>query len=123
MPQGRFVHPRIAAATPVRGERALGWVTHYAIGVAFAAAMIAVVGVGWLSRPTPAPALIFGLASVAAPFLIMQPAFGLGVAAARSPKPWAARGRSLTNHVAFGAGLYVSGVLTAAFLSSVERAP
>jgi len=36
MPRGRFVHSRIAASPPVRGERALGWLAHYAIGVMFA---------------------------------------------------------------------------------------
>jgi hypothetical protein len=114
MPRGRFAHPRIAGAAPVRGERALGWLTHYATGVAFAGLLVAITGVDWLARPTPGPALLFGVASVAAPFLIMQPAFGLGLAAANSPKPWAARLRSLANHLWFGMGLYVSGLALAA---------
>ncbi len=32
-PDGRFVHDKIAIAAPVRGERALGWLAHYAVGV------------------------------------------------------------------------------------------
>jgi hypothetical protein len=122
MAQGRFAHRRIALATPVPFEQALGWVTHYVIGVGFAGAMIAITGVDWLVRPTPLPALIFGLATVAAPFLIMQPAFGLGVASAKSPNPWAARLRSLANHLWFGVGLYLSGVAVAALLRMTEGA-
>src|SRR5262245_43171261 len=82
MPQGRLAHPAITEATPVAHERVLGWATHYATGVAFAALLVAI-DPAWLARPTPGPALLFGLFSLAAPFLILQPAFGLGVAAAR----------------------------------------
>src|SRR5512134_3822527 len=35
-PRGRFVHERIAVSESIRGERAIGWVAHYAIGVSFA---------------------------------------------------------------------------------------
>lgn len=113
MRHGRFVHVRIATAAAVRGERTLGWLIHYLIGVAFAWALIAIIGLGWLFRPTLAPALAFGLATVAAPFLIMQPAMGQGVAASKSAKPSAARGRSLATHLVFGLGLYVCAATTA----------
>lgn len=33
LPRGRFVHSKIADASPVRGELLLGWSVHYAIGV------------------------------------------------------------------------------------------
>ena len=36
-PRGVFVHRPIAATAPVRGEVAIGWVFHYAIGIAYAA--------------------------------------------------------------------------------------
>ena len=36
VPRGRFVHERMSAAEPVPGERPLGWLAHYAIGVGFA---------------------------------------------------------------------------------------
>jgi hypothetical protein len=38
----------------------------------------------------------------------MQPSFGLGIAAARTPKPNQARLRSLMSHTVFGVGLYAS---------------
>jgi hypothetical protein len=114
MPAGRFAHARIAAAPAIPGERPLGWLVHYATGVVFAAGLVAIVGPGWLARPTPGAALVFGAATVAAPFLVMQPALGLGVAASRSPRPMIARLRSLGTHLVFGAGLYLSALLVAA---------
>ena len=36
LPRGRFIHPNIGKAEPVAAEAAIGWIAHYAIGVAFA---------------------------------------------------------------------------------------
>jgi hypothetical protein len=49
---------------------------------------------------------VFGLATVVVPFVTMQPAFGLGIAASRAKQPWAARLKSAGTHTIFGAGLY-----------------
>lgn len=106
--RGRLRHDAIAAAPPVAGERLLGWTAHYAIGVAFAGVLLGVVGVGWAHAPSPGPALAVGLASLAAPFLVLQPALGAGVAASRTPRPNAARRRSLVTHLVFGVGLYLA---------------
>ncbi|MDF3939614.1 DUF2938 family protein, partial [Achromobacter denitrificans] len=46
--------------------------------------------------------------SVAAPFLILQPGMGAGIAASRVPKPNTARARSLMAHASFGVGLYLA---------------
>ncbi|RQS11917.1 DUF2938 domain-containing protein [Burkholderia sp. Bp9002] len=108
MPAGRFRHASIVAAAPVPYERAAGWLAHYAIGIAFAALPVAIAGAGWLRAPTLLPALAAGLVSVAAPFLVMQPAFGFGIAAARTPQPGVARRRSLATHLTFGLGLYLA---------------
>ncbi|MFD5867226.1 DUF2938 domain-containing protein [Corynebacterium sp. NPDC060344] len=107
MPAGTFAHRPIMAAEPVSGERALGWSAHYGIGIGFAAALAAL-RPGWVDRPTLAPALAMGIGTVAAPWLIMQPAFGMGVAAARTPDPAAARLGSLRAHATYGAGLWLS---------------
>jgi hypothetical protein len=37
----------------------------------------------------------------------MQPSFGLGIAASRTPNPTQARLKSLVTHTVFGIGLYV----------------
>lgn len=109
MRQGRFRHDAIAKAAPVAGERVIGWTAHYLIGIAFAAVLIAGWGPEWLDHPTPGPALITGLLTVAAPFLLMQPGMGAGIAAARTPNPGKARVQSLITHAIFGLGLYGAG--------------
>lgn len=109
LPNGRFVHSDIAKAPPVRGERVVGWVTHYVTGIAFAAILLALFGLGWARNPTFMPALTVGLLTVAAPFLIMQPALRAGLAARKTPNPNLARLRSIATHGVFGIGLYGSG--------------
>lgn len=108
MPRGVFAHASIARAAPMPGECAAGWIAHYVIGAAFALAFVSLVSPAWLAAPTLLPALAFGLVTVAVPFLVMQPAFGLGVAASRTPNPAQARARSLLSHALFGVGLYLS---------------
>ncbi len=109
MPHGRFRHDPIAASLPVRGERLIGWTAHYLTGVAFAAVLLAIWGLGWAQHPTIAPALIVGIGTVAAPFLLMQPGMGAGIAASRTPRPAMARLQSLITHGVFGLGLYAAG--------------
>ena len=111
MPAGIYKHSNLASATPKSSECLLGWIAHYTIGITFAITFIAFVDSKWLQHPTLIPALIFGMVSVAAPFLIMQPAFGLGVAASKVSNPMQTRLRSLMNHIGFGFGLYLFGLL------------
>jgi hypothetical protein len=110
--RGRFRHDRIAASPPVRGEGLIGWTAHYLIGIAFAAVLLAIWGLEWARHPTIGPALIVGIGGVAAPFLVMQPGMGAGIAASRTPRPSAARLQSLVTHAIFGLGLYGAGWAT-----------
>jgi len=107
MPQGRFIHSSIAAAQQKKSECVLGWIAHYVVGVTYGLAFIILAPDSWLGRPTLLPALLFGVVTVLVPFLVMQPSFGLGVAASRAPNPAQARLRSVMAHTAFGVGLYV----------------
>ena len=111
LPRGTLTHANIAQAAPVRDEAILGWTAHYVIGVLFAAVLLALVGQEWVRQPTFAPALLAGLVSVAAPFCILQPGMGAGVAASKTPHPSAARLRSLMAHTTFGIGLYLAALL------------
>ena len=72
--------------------------------------LVLLISPSWLQRPTLLPALTFGTVTVAVPFLVMHPSFGMGVAASRTPNPTAARLRSVMNHATFGLGLYVAAV-------------
>ena len=110
--RGRFRHDRISASPPVRGERLIGWTAHYLIGIALAALLLALWGLEWARRPAIGPALIVGIGSVTAPFLLMQPGMGAGIAASRTPRPAAARLQSVVTHAIFGLGLYAAGWVT-----------
>jgi hypothetical protein len=109
--RGQWRHEAIARAAPVRGEVAWGWATHYATGVVFAALLVAWFGAAWLRQPSLLPALAVGLGSVVAPWFLMQPAMGAGIASSRTPAPGRNRLRSLANHTVFGLGLYLAGSL------------
>jgi hypothetical protein len=115
-PRGRFRHERISAATSMPGERLIGWTAHYLIGISFAALVPASWGARWLEHPTPVPALIVGIATVAAPFLLMQPGMGAGIAASRTPRPATARLQSVLTHTIFGLGLYAGALISRRFL-------
>ena len=53
--------------------------------------------------------MVIGLGTIAAPWFVMQPAFGLGVAGAKTSDPTAARLRNLRTHSTYGLGLYLTG--------------
>src|SRR6185312_1225771 len=57
LPRGQFVHDKIGAASPVRGELIIGWCAHYAIGITFALLLLVLWGPGWARHPTPLPAM------------------------------------------------------------------
>jgi hypothetical protein len=108
MERGVFRHPSIAGAAKKPAECTVGWIAHYAIGALFALALVTLATPQWLRSPTLMPALIFGIVTVAIPFFIMHPSFGLGLASSRAPNPTQARLRSLMSHAVFGVGLYIS---------------
>ena len=107
MPGGTLRHASIAAAPQKPLECTVGWIAHYTIGVVFALVFIVLTSGDWLARPTVLPALLYGIGTVVFPFFIMQPSFGLGMAASRTPNPTQARLKSLVTHLVFGCGLYI----------------
>ena len=118
MESGVFRHPSIAAAAKKPAECTVGWIAHYAIGALFALALVALATPQWLRSPTLLPALIFGVATVAIPFFIMHPSFGLGFASSKAPNPTQARLRSLMSHAVFGVGLFVSALVVSSIVGA-----
>src|SRR5688500_10793657 len=55
--RGRVAHAAIERAAPIPGERAWGWLAHYAIGIAFAGLLVGVQGLAWMTTPTLLPAV------------------------------------------------------------------
>ncbi|MEO8411307.1 MAG: DUF2938 domain-containing protein [Propionivibrio sp.] len=102
-----FRHASISAAPPRPFECATGWIAHYTIGLMFAFAFVVASG-DWLARPTLLPALLYGIGTVVFPFFVLQPSFGLGIAASRTRNPAQARLKSLGTHTVFGVGLYAT---------------
>lgn len=114
IPQGRLVHQDVSKSASIRGEAIIGWLAHYGIGCTFAALLLKIYGIEWAQQPTALPALIVGLGTVAAPFFVMQPCLGLGIAGSRTPNPKLTRLRNTLTHLVFGVGLYASGLAWAA---------
>lgn len=117
IPRGRLIHQRIADATPVRGELWLGWCAHYSIGITFAALLLTLFGLQWGRSPTLAPALIVGIITVLAPWFVLQPGIGAGVASSRTKAPAFNALKSLVSHTVFGFGLFFSAHATALLVS------
>jgi len=108
IPRGRFIHASIASSAPVRGELLIGWSAHYAIGITFAALLVATFGLEWARAPTLPPALLIGVVTVVAPLLVLQPAMGAGIASSKTPRPVFNSVKSLVTHTVFGFGFFLA---------------
>ncbi|WP_024771916.1 DUF2938 domain-containing protein [Aquimarina macrocephali] len=111
MPKGKFFHNKIFNSPSLKNELVIGWLSHYIIGISFAFLLVFVCSKDWLANPTFQPAILIGLVTIVAPFFIMQPAFGFGVALSDIPNPTIGRIKSLLTHTIFGIGLYLSAIL------------
>ena len=109
IPKGKLIHDHIATSEARPCEHLIGWLAHYLIGISYAAILTVIFGDEWAQSPAVGPALAVGITTVLAPFLIMQPGMGAGIAASRTAKPNATRIHSIINHLIFGLGLYLSG--------------
>ncbi len=111
LPRGRLAHDDIALAEPIPNERTIGWVFHYAVGILFAAVLVAIWGFGWVRNPTFGPALIVGLVTVGCGWFILQPGMGAGIAASKKPNANRIRLMNILGHVVFAIGLYGTALL------------
>lgn len=107
-PKGKFMHQNVAELAPIKGETALGWTAHYCIGITFAFLMLLIWGDLWLLHPTVVLPVVYGIVTTLASWVLMQPAFGQGIAASKTSHPWKARGRSLMAHAIYGLGIYIA---------------
>lgn len=111
---GIFTHKNILQFEKIKGERAMGWISHYLIGISFAFLLLLICRIDWVKNPTFWPCVIIGLATTITPWFLMQPAFGFGIAASKTPNPNLSRLRSLQAHFIYGLGLYFT-ALTVSF--------
>ncbi|KZN46136.1 DUF2938 domain-containing protein [Pseudoalteromonas luteoviolacea] len=105
---GQLVHGSIVKAATKQHESVIGWAAHYVIGVFFA--FIFILSSLWIhvSLLSSVGAIVFGALTVIFPYFIMQPCFGMGIAASKTPQPSSVRLKSLMAHVSFGVGLSLS---------------
>jgi len=104
--RGKFRHRSIGDSAAINNELTIGWIAHYVTGMVYGVAYLGIVQGIWSSSPSLESALIFGLVTLVAPWLIMQPGMGAGVFASRTPRPNATRLVNVSMHVVFGVSLY-----------------
>lgn len=107
MPRGVFIHKPIGKTSPVKYEKLIGWSSHYIVGIIYAWMYIVLMDEVFSRQPDLFTAITFGLATVLAPWLIMQPGMGMGMFARKAPNPGLKRLISLSVHAMFGVGLFV----------------
>jgi hypothetical protein len=74
------------------------------------AVVLAAARPAWVRHPTLLPPMSPDSRTTAAPWFMMQPGFGMGIAASKTPDPAVARLRSLRSHAIYGFGIYMSGI-------------
>ena len=99
----RYGHP--CEMDSVKNEKALGYLTHYAIGIGFAVPYL----LGWpaLTGGPPSPwwAIAYGLGTTVASWFFVYPSMGFGALGRRSPEGIRAVLSPLANHFFFGLGM------------------
>lgn len=111
MASGQFVQQNLGHAAPIKHEAALGWLFHYIVGVTYGLPLLAFWGHSWLAQPTLLPPLIVAWALLIAPFFIMMPGMGNGIAGRKTPKPNVTRLKSVVGHFMFGLGMYATALV------------
>ena len=108
---GTFFHHSIDAVPPVANETAIGWVFHYAVGIAYGVVYVWVIRglLGW--EPSLLNGLVFGAISSVVPWFFFQPAMGAGVMGSRTPNPAKATFLAFVAHTLFGLGLAVGALM------------
>jgi FtsH-binding integral membrane protein len=108
LPSGQLMHVSIGSSPPVGNESLLGWGFHYLVGCIYALLYLVYINMAHAGRPTLMTAVAFSLTTIVAPWFLMQPALGLGICAARAPRPRLVRLQNVVIHTLFGVTLYYS---------------
>lgn len=104
MARGRLRHAHIVETPELPRETLLGFVTHYAVGMALSAVYFMLLRLV-KARPNVASALLYGAATSLFSWLIVHPAYGLGVFGRRATNPNRMIWLSLVGHLIFGGGI------------------
>ena len=108
MRDGQFTHISIGSSPPIVHESILGWIFHYLVGCIYAALYLTYASIAQFGQPTLVSAVLFGWLTILSPWLLMQPALGLGICASKAPRPTLVRMQNVIIHTIFGLVLYYS---------------
>ena len=108
---GDFVFVNIPKLSIVQHEIALGWMTHYMIGI-LDAIIFAFILKYLMKKSYPglsvfSISVLFGWFLIIFPFLVLEPAMGAGFFAVLSPNPDFTRWLTFSFHSVFGLGLFI----------------
>jgi Protein of unknown function (DUF2938) len=105
--RGRFWYASPSEMQQVHNEALIGIITHYTVGVVFSVPFV----VGWSllvgGSPTPAWALLYGIATTVASWFFVYPSTGMGAFGRLSPESRKATLSSVANHLFYGVGLAI----------------
>ncbi len=113
MKSGQFYQPALPKVEKIPGELGIGWVVHYLIGIAYGLILMVSVNTQWLDLPTILPTLLVSWFGIVAPFFIMMPGMGAGMAGAKTPNPPVTRIKSFVGHTIFGLGMFLTALVLA----------
>lgn len=103
--KGQYWHQTIIQSPALPYEKIVGWLVHYLIGIITAGIMLWSYPLFTSILSIESYAFLFGIITIILPFAIMQPAFGFGFAACKTPQPNIAHFRSFLFHLYLGFGL------------------
>ena len=117
---GQFIHRPISQSKPVKYEQTFSWLFHYIIGIRYAYLYVILIVFIVSNDPSLTSAIIYGLVTLIAPWLVLQPALGLSLFARLADKPNTIRVLNLFVHLIFGVVLYFSWNLSLAFFNPMS---
>ena len=87
IPRGNLIHRPIRNSPAIPYERVIGWTAHYVIGILYAFLYLFIIGIVLTQKPSLVSAMVFGIATLVAPWFLLQPGLGLGIFASRAQQP------------------------------------
>ncbi len=97
-----FVLDQSKKNAPSLIEKATGWVFHYLVGIAYAALILLIYGVGFIENPTVMPTVIVGvILSTLAGLGILMPGLGGGFFARLIPNKFQTYAYIIVAHIIF----------------------
>jgi len=107
IPQGRLVLDGADASAPTGGEKALGWIVHYVVGISYSVLLLLLWGMEFAHAPTVMPVVIVGVViSTLAGLMILMPGLGAGFMGSKLPNQGAVFVYVLVAHVVYAVALY-----------------